>query len=623
MKIQINILVVVLLVVSAAVAQRPNMDSLLLVYEQQPYDTTRMMTLNHLINATMYRSPSQSMDYANEMSAMAYELGLKKWQSLSHFHLGALHNNLDNYDQARVHFDQSFRYASEIADTMRLVLAINGRAVMEMNLGNYKLADSLNAINIDILTRKNDQYRLSTAYGMKSSINHSQGNYNIAYRYALDAVRILEQMDRPVRLADALVQLSDVEFSLKNLEHAIEHTIRALGIYRQAGDLMYQAQVLTNLGDMYLETDDESKAFDHLQEAIMMADSAGNESIKATAFNNLGRWYSNRKQYSNAETAYENAWEIFSRIEDIHGQVQTLLLLGELRNNTQNYSLAIETLSQAIDLAEEGYFTPERSESLRLRSFSYEQLGQNGRAIDDLKKHKVLSDSLFASERLRQIDELRIIYETEKKEQEIELQRFEIALLAEKQRNNRFSIALLMVLLVSVVTTALLVFQNFRQKFRRQKLEAETTRQVLDLKKRELTTQVLHIAQKNELLKDLKATVLEGKKNEPDSSSLRQVLSKLNMDAANENSWERFRIYFDELHKGFEEKIRQVAPDISSGELRLISLIKMNLNSQEIASVLNISGEGIKKARYRLRKKLGLEGEGSLEDFLLEFETQR
>jgi DNA-binding CsgD family transcriptional regulator len=42
----------------------------------------------------------------------------------------------------------------------------------------------------------------------------------------------------------------------------------------------------------------------------------------------------------------------------------------------------------------------------------------------------------------------------------------------------------------------------------------------------------------------------------------------------------------------------------------------MNLNSHEIASVLNISQEGIKKARYRLRKKLGLETTDSLEDFL-------
>ncbi len=599
-----------------AVAQGPNLDSLQSVYQQQPYDTTRMMTLNHLINATMYRDPPRSMEYATEMSAIAYELGLKKWQSLSHFQLGGLQSNLDNNDQARVHFDQSYRFAKEISDTMRLLLAINGKAVLEMNLGNYKVADSLNEINIEFLTARNDQYRLSNAYGIKSSINHSMGNYNIAYQHALDAVRILEQMDRPVRLADALVQLSDVEVSLKEFNKAIEHSVRALSIFQQAGDLMYQAQVLTNLGDLYLETGDKTMARDHLQSAIQMADSAGNESIKAAALNNMGRWHKEDEQLSSALNSYELALEIYSRIGDTHGEVQSLLLLGELSNHNQNYAEAIQTLGQVIDIASARTFTPEKSEALRLRASAWEQTGRPDMAIEDFKKHKILSDSLFNSERLREIEELRIIYETEKKDQEIELQRFEIELLDQKQRNNRISIALLIILLVSVVTSAFLIYQNFRQKLKRHRLEVETTQQLLGLKKRELTTQVLYIAQKNELLKELREMVSEGKKKEPDSSSLRQILSRLNMDAANDNSWERFRIYFDELHHGFEEKIKQLAPDVSPGELRLISLIKMNLNSQEIASVLNISGEGIKKARYRLRKKLSLEGENSLEDFL-------
>jgi len=616
MKLPINILVVFLLVVSAAVAQRPNIDSLLMVYEQQPYDTTRMMTLNHLINATMYRDPPRSIEYATEMSAMAYELGLKKWQSLSHFQLGGLQSNLDNNDQARVHFDQSYRFAKEISDTMRLLLAINGKAVLEMNLGNYKVADSLNEINIEFLTARNDQYRLSNAYGIKSSINHSMGNYNIAYQHALDAVRILEQMDRPVRLADALVQLSDVEVSLKEYNKAIEHSIRALSIFQQAGDLMYQAQVLTNLGNLYLETGDKTMASDHLKSAIQMADSAGNESIKAAALNNMGRWHKEDEQLSSALNSYELALEIYSRIGDSHGEVKSLLLLGELSNHNQNYAEAIQTLGQVIDIASARKFTPEKSEALRLRASAWEQTGRADMAIEDFKKHKILSDSLFNSERIREIEELRIIYETEKKDQEIELQRFEIELLDQKQRNNRISIALLIILLVSVVTSAFLIYQNFNQKLKRHMLEVETTQQLLGLKKRELTTQVLYIAQKNELLKELREMVSEGKKKEPDSSSLRQILSRLNMDAANDNSWERFRIYFDELHHGFEEKIKQLAPDVSPGELRLISLIKMNLNSQEIASVLNISGEGIKKARYRLRKKLSLEGENSLEDFL-------
>jgi DNA-binding CsgD family transcriptional regulator len=50
--------------------------------------------------------------------------------------------------------------------------------------------------------------------------------------------------------------------------------------------------------------------------------------------------------------------------------------------------------------------------------------------------------------------------------------------------------------------------------------------------------------------------------------------------------------------------------------MRLIALLKMNLSSKEIADILGISADGIKKARYRLRKKMNLE-DSQLQSYLL------
>jgi DNA-binding CsgD family transcriptional regulator len=43
----------------------------------------------------------------------------------------------------------------------------------------------------------------------------------------------------------------------------------------------------------------------------------------------------------------------------------------------------------------------------------------------------------------------------------------------------------------------------------------------------------------------------------------------------------------------------------------------MNLSSKDIASILNISDEGVKKARYRLRKKLRLDTNENLESTIM------
>ena len=57
---------------------------------------------------------------------------------------------------------------------------------------------------------------------------------------------------------------------------------------------------------------------------------------------------------------------------------------------------------------------------------------------------------------------------------------------------------------------------------------------------------------------------------------------------------------------------------MTKNDLRLAALLKMNLSSKEIASVLNITMEGVKKARQRFRKKLELSSEDSLENFVIQ-----
>jgi predicted transcriptional regulator YheO len=127
----------------------------------------------------------------------------------------------------------------------------------------------------------------------------------------------------------------------------------------------------------------------------------------------------------------------------------------------------------------------------------------------------------------------------------------------------------------------------------------------------------LHLAHKNEVLMDLKKQIQEIKKEGGSSRKVQQVLNQINLDINNDASWEQFQHYFEEVHKDFNHRIKNTFPEITSNDLRLIALIKMNLSTKEIAHILNISQEGVKKARYRLRKKIGLATKDSLEDIIL------
>ena len=63
---------------------------------------------------------------------------------------------------------------------------------------------------------------------------------------------------------------------------------------------------------------------------------------------------------------------------------------------------------------------------------------------------------------------------------------------------------------------------------------------------------------------------------------------------------------FEKIYPGFSQSLKKTCPDISANELKLCALIRLNLSSKEIGQLLNITQNSVNKARYRLRKKLGL-----------------
>jgi DNA-binding CsgD family transcriptional regulator len=72
------------------------------------------------------------------------------------------------------------------------------------------------------------------------------------------------------------------------------------------------------------------------------------------------------------------------------------------------------------------------------------------------------------------------------------------------------------------------------------------------------------------------------------------------------------------VHKGFNSTAIKKYPEITPNEIRLMALIRMSLSTKEIANILNISVPGVKKARQRLRKKMNLPSEESLENAILD-----
>lgn len=114
-----------------------------------------------------------------------------------------------------------------------------------------------------------------------------------------------------------------------------------------------------------------------------------------------------------------------------------------------------------------------------------------------------------------------------------------------------------------------------------------------------------------------KYTQLEKKRNELKLSIQEENIQKLKTDISDylqqmfqSNSKQPdlvpFYSNFEKIHPNFSHALKKIAPSISANELKLCALLRLNLSSKEIGQLLNITQDSVNKARYRLRKKLGL-----------------
>ena len=91
----------------------------------------------------------------------------------------------------------------------------------------------------------------------------------------------------------------------------------------------------------------------------------------------------------------------------------------------------------------------------------------------------------------------------------------------------------------------------------------------------------------------------------------------LDRELTRDQEWTDFNAHFESINATFYNRIKQEYPDISPNDLKLCALIKLNLSIKEMSAILNISPNSVKTARYRLRKKLRLNTEDNLTEFIL------
>lgn len=101
-----------------------------------------------------------------------------------------------------------------------------------------------------------------------------------------------------------------------------------------------------------------------------------------------------------------------------------------------------------------------------------------------------------------------------------------------------------------------------------------------------------------------------------EDSNLKRINTLLKDIEKNSANWNQFASHFDELNDGFLTNLKAKHPSLSRNDLKVCAYLKLHFTSKQIAQLQNITVRGVEIHRYRLRKKLQIETELSLNDYL-------
>ena len=151
-----------------------------------------------------------------------------------------------------------------------------------------------------------------------------------------------------------------------------------------------------------------------------------------------------------------------------------------------------------------------------------------------------------------------------------------------------------------------------------QKEREQTQQRQLSSKNQQLASVTMNLVQKAQLLQTLKSGLSEIKKNvaQKEATKIDQLMSIIHDGGKLDDAWEQFTEQFDQVHVEFQQRITERFPQLTKNDLKLCTYLRMNLSSKEISTLMFVTVRAIEVSRSRLRKRLGLQKEHNLIQFI-------
>ncbi len=472
-----------------------------------------------------------------------------------------------------------------------------------------------------------------------------------ALHYLEIANTMFDELGNTEQVMSVRFEMGRVMVHSREFEQAIQIFLDVLPYYENNENLSMIGQIYDNIGLVYLRQRQFQPAIDNSKIAIEYLNKAGRESQTPRPLNHMARAY-----WELGEV--ELAMATINLAIDINGRggrapvVPLLITKGEFLLKNQDYAVAEEVFTEALRLSrraamprqkilihlslavlnvenerfpeakkqalealnldiaveqqsgmEEGLL---RADMLSLLGSIEKELGNHEEAYRYLFEAKELGDRIHAEEMVLRISELETIYETEKKAAQIEM------LEIQNEVANLRSILIGGFGLLIILSGGFWFRAYYRKK-------SEEKRKRLESMQRELKQYGFVLAEKNKFISGFKEDLEEVRRHVRTMEGRKELTQLVDNIHTSTNLNDDEEILFNRIEQtntGFFTELRKRSPDLTSKDERLATLVHMDLSNKDISNILHIEPESVKQAKRRLKKKLNLDANTDLQEYL-------
>jgi len=300
---------------------------------------------------------------------------------------------------------------------------------------------------LEISKKKNYYKAEAFAYINEGKCYELLGNNQKALDCFLQTVDICEKQNIKSMEAKAYHNLSSFYSDvMRNNKKALEYSLKELEISKQNGFKKDEANALSGIGLIYYNMGQYRQSLTYFIPALSLMDSLKDYDNTATIANNVGSVYTELKIYDTAVVYYQKSLPIYRSLSDKDGEAITLANIGNILNTKGDAEQGVTYLQQALALARQVNDKDLVSGIYGFLAEGYSKQGDYEKAFEYQSDLSNLKDTLFNEASSKQVNDMQVKYDTEKKEKENKI--LELSVNRQKIITYSISIGLLLVIVL-------------------------------------------------------------------------------------------------------------------------------------------------------------------------------